>query len=290
MHQRVASQDSSGRATEGLLARDCDHVELADGRPQADRDGAETARRAYAQLRAAILEGVLEPGVAFSQVRLAEELGISRTPLREALRLLQMEGLVHSEYNRQVTVAPLHVGTCESLYAMRIALEPLAVRLTVSKLTQSDRVEISAHLDVLTSASDDSEYSSARDAHRRFHLGLTQHAGEPLSARVGDLWDHAERFRLLYNRQAAGDLAVQRLAGAEHQAIFDAAHRGDGDLAARLVADHLGRIVLSTLAIVASRHDPRAVRAALELYLDTEAISPGMASREPLSATSVIGT
>lgn len=231
-----------------------------------EADGFESTKHAYDELRRYILDGRLEPGAAFSQVQLAGQLGISRTPLREAVRLLQMEGLVRSEYNRRVTVAPLTLSGCEQLYAMRIALEPLAVRLSVPHLTTPELDAIGEYLGGLDEAIGRDELERAREAHRQFHFGLFAHAGELLAARVSDLWDHAERFRLLYNREASVETSLQQMSCSEHHAILAAARRKDQTGAAELVAEHLGRVVLTTLASVDIRYDPRAVRAALAIY------------------------
>jgi DNA-binding GntR family transcriptional regulator len=231
-----------------------------------EADGFEGTRHAYDELRRYILDGRLEPGAAFSQVQLAQQLGISRTPLREAVRLLQMEGLVHSEYNRRVTVAPLTLPGCEQLYAMRIALEPLAVRLSVPNLSADELTALGAHLNDLDDAVDQNDLERGRQTHRLFHFGLFARAGELLVARVADLWDHAERFRLLYTREASTEISLQRLASAEHHAILDAARGGAAEDAAVLVAEHLGRVVLTTLASVDLRYNPIAVRTALMLH------------------------
>src|SRR4051794_25068471 len=69
----------------------------------------DNTRLAYLQLRRAILDGTLAPGSWVSQVQLAAKLSISRTPLREALRLLQNEGLVHADFNRRVRVRDLSI-------------------------------------------------------------------------------------------------------------------------------------------------------------------------------------
>ena len=87
-----------------------------------------TARRdnveqVYRRVREAILEGEIPPGSAMSQVALADELGVSRTPLREALRMLQCEGLVDAQANRRVTVKPISATDLEELVVMRVALE-----------------------------------------------------------------------------------------------------------------------------------------------------------------------
>ena len=86
----------------------------------ARRDNVE---QVYRRVREAILEGEIAPGAVMSQVALADELGVSRTPLREALRMLQSEGLVDAQANRRVTVRPISATDLEELVVMRVALE-----------------------------------------------------------------------------------------------------------------------------------------------------------------------
>ena len=81
------------------------------GEPTRASTAAAAREHAYDQLRNKILVGELAPGATFSQVQLATELGVSRTPLREAVRLLQTEGLLRSEPKRRVRVAPLTTET-----------------------------------------------------------------------------------------------------------------------------------------------------------------------------------
>src|SRR4051812_49482729 len=95
----------------------------------------DNVEQVYRRVREAILEGEIAPGATMSQVALADDLGISRTPLREALRMLQTEGLVDAERNRRVRVAPLSPADLEELYVMRVALEAEAIRLAVPRLT-----------------------------------------------------------------------------------------------------------------------------------------------------------
>src|ERR1700732_3938430 len=104
-------------------------------------------RLAYDRVRLAILDGTLEPGRPISQVRLAGELQVSRTPLREALRLLEHEGLVESDFNRRVRAKPLTMPDLEALTAMRLTSEPLGVRLTTPTLDPERLVEIRAVMD-----------------------------------------------------------------------------------------------------------------------------------------------
>src|SRR5260370_27443333 len=89
------------------------------------RDGQNVAM-AYDRLRTAILKGEIAAGAAPSQVVLARELGVSRTPLREALRLLEREGLILSEPNRRARVAQFSISDLQELYLTSISLEAVA--------------------------------------------------------------------------------------------------------------------------------------------------------------------
>jgi DNA-binding GntR family transcriptional regulator len=219
---------------------------------------------AYQQVREAILNGSLEPGSWISQVQLSRQLEVSRTPLREALRVLQTEGLVTADFNRRVRVAPLTIRDLETLYVMRIALEPLAVRLTVPDLDDEAvralaKAKTQAHL-----AAPSSDTAAWTESHRRFHLGLIAGVDERMRQVVEDLWDHAERYRLLYRQKAASRLDVVE---AEHEAILAAATRRDGIACSRLVAEHLSRTALTVIAHVDVGRDPKALREALRYVI-----------------------
>src|SRR5439155_19968284 len=119
------------------------------GKPGAPRGGTRAEARpgnttelstevVHDRLRESILKGGLDPRVPISQVQLAARLGASRTPLREALRMLQREGLIDSEPNRRVRVAELSVLDLEQLYAARIVIEALATRIAVPTLSEAD--------------------------------------------------------------------------------------------------------------------------------------------------------
>jgi DNA-binding GntR family transcriptional regulator len=232
--------------------------------PEQPLDGGASTRHAYEQLRRMILLGELAPGATFSQVQLSNQLGVSRTPLREAIRLLQTERLLDSEPKRRVRVAALTAEDFEDLYAMRVVLDSLAVRLTVPHLSTSEVADVRlAYLDT-TAAATEGDVAAYREAHRRFHFGLFQHAGPRLREQVEDLWDHAERYRRLHFEQAGDATHHIRLVQRDHAAIAEAAQNADAALAARRMAEHLARTALMTMAHTDHRHDPARLRAALE--------------------------
>jgi DNA-binding GntR family transcriptional regulator len=235
-----------------------------DGDGDEPLDGGASTRHAYEQLRRKILLGELEPGATFSQVQLASELGVSRTPLREAVRLLQTEGLLHSEPKRRVRVSPLNTEDFEDLYAMRIVLDSLAVRLTVPQLSDAELANIRLWCLEATAAAAEGGPVAYREPHRRFHFGLFEHAGPRLVRQVEDLWDHAERYRLLHAQHGGTLTQLVRLSQRDHAAILEAAEARDAPLAGRRMAEHLARTALMTLVQTDHRHDPARVRAALE--------------------------
>src|SRR3954464_15979178 len=95
-------------------------------------------REVYSRLRAMLLNGEIPPGTVISQVKLAKQLGVSTTPLREAMRLVQAEGLLIAEHNQRSRVAPLDPADIDVVYASRILLEAVAISLTVNGLTAED--------------------------------------------------------------------------------------------------------------------------------------------------------
>lgn len=229
----------------------------------AELDGGASTRHAYEELRRQILFGELEPGATFSQVQLSAQLGVSRTPLREAVRLLQTEGLLTSEPRRRVRVSPITTDDFEDLYAIRVVLDSLAVRLTVPLLSREELAEIRIAYLEATAAADREDVGAYRDAHRRFHSGLFAHAGARLVGRVEELWDHAERYRMLQMR--SGELTEHnRLVEADHAGILEAAEQRDAVGAAKRTAAHLARTALMTLVDIDPRHEPARVRTALE--------------------------
>src|SRR6202162_2117285 len=95
----------------------------------------------HTYLRECILDGTLTPGTKLSQVSLARQLGVSRTPLREVLRMLQEEGLVEIEPKQRTRVAGLDPGELGDIYASRILLETLALSMTIGHFGAKARGE-----------------------------------------------------------------------------------------------------------------------------------------------------
>jgi DNA-binding GntR family transcriptional regulator len=201
----------------------------------------------HARLRAAILAGEIPEGAVTSQATLAERFGVGRTPLREALRMLQREGLVISQPNHRVRIAELSSEDAEELYIMRIALEAVAIRVTVPVLTGADLAELDGLMAQMDHYMKLRDHVGHRDPHRQFHHRLVYAAGPRVSDEIDELFDHAERYRRRFG--AADSWEARR---AEHRAILDAVGEGDREAAADLLADHY----LHTVRLVFGELDP----------------------------------
>jgi DNA-binding GntR family transcriptional regulator len=202
---------------------------------KATRDGHNVAI-VHERLRREILSGEIPAGET-SQLALARELEVGRTPLREALRMLQHEGLVISEPNRRVRVADLSAEDVEQLYSMRIALEAMAVRVTVPEFGSAEVAELEGLLAQMDHYMRHQDSAGLRNPHRAFHACLVAGAGERTATTISLLFDHAERYRVAF---AGSDQHRWDERQAEHRAIADAAASGDPDLTVhRLIAHYL---------------------------------------------------
>ena len=220
---------------------------------------------AYRRLRRAILEGALLPGAVLSQVRLAADFGISRTPLREALGRLESEGLITSDFNRRVRVSELDLDDFDQIYAIRMSLEPVGIRATVDHLTDAEGAALRAHVENMDAAIDRSDMDAFRAHHRAFHLGLTARAGNRISGLLEDMWDHSERYRLAYLHYDVarhGPTLTDRLRTSliEHREILNAALVGDADECAQREVSHLARTLEGVFRDAARIPLPRASR------------------------------
>ncbi|MDQ6841202.1 MAG: GntR family transcriptional regulator [Actinomycetota bacterium] len=229
----------------------------------------------YAQLREAILRGRLAPGLVISQVQLARELGVSRTPLREAVRMLQREGLVAGEANRMVRVAPFSIQDVEELYAVRIANEALAIRLTVPLMTAADDAFLEQSLREMARFAAKNDVDTWEQHHHAFHTHLVGGGGRRLCTLLSELYDYAERYRRLYVTSVPRAMSIGAV---EHEAIVDACHARDGGRAAGELARHLSRTALMALMQIAPEHDPAMVRGTLRAVLGSDESGAGSAA------------
>jgi DNA-binding GntR family transcriptional regulator len=202
----------------------------------------------HRQLREAILHGEIAAGAELSQVKLADEFGVSRGPVREALRLLEREGLVEAELNRRVRVAPFSSGDLEEVYALR-----------VPHLTNEDLATLHADMDRMEALSG-TDIADWEPVHRHFHHTLVAYAGARMVSLIGELSDHAERYRLVYLPREPRAWSAGAL---EHREIVALCEARDAAGAGEALARHLARTAGSMLMHVAPDHDPALTRTAV---------------------------
>ena len=228
---------------------------MADDAETGTRDG-QNVSLVYERLRDGILRGEIPAGET-SQVALARDLGVGRTPLREALRMLQHEGLVISEPNRRLRVAGLTAEDAEELYIMRMSLEAAAVRITVPTLESDGIAELEGYTAQMNHYMSRLDHAGMRAPHHAFHARLVEAAGARVATLIAQLFDHAERYRVAFG---ATTPEMWELRKAEHRAILDAAAEGDADLTARLLIEHYARTATLVFEGLGNGYDPQRLR------------------------------
>ena len=223
------------------------------------RDGQHVAV-VHEQLRTAILRGEIEAGATTSQTALAQQLDAGRTPLREALRMLQREGLVISEPNRRVRIAELSSDDAEELYIMRISLECVAIRLTVPALESADFAALEGYMAQMDHYMKEGDMQAWRQPHLAFHNLLIAGAGARVGQEIEQLFDHSERYRLRF-----GVTGIWPQRAAEHRALIDAAAARDADLAALRLAEHYAVTAALVFEALDPGHDLARLRTTMQI-------------------------
>jgi DNA-binding GntR family transcriptional regulator len=193
-------------------------------------------QRVYEHLRMAILEGVLEPGAELTEVALAEQLGVSRGPLREAIGRLAAEGLVTVSPRRGAVVRSLSKEEFLELYQVREALERMAMQLAAPRLTDEEFDGLTALNEEMAAHAAANKVEAFFEANLAFHARLLEASGnEKLQELYRQLLGQIGRYRLR-SLTLRGNL--QRSVS-EHKTILRAARRGDAERAAQLMAEHI---------------------------------------------------
>ncbi|HLS72895.1 MAG TPA: GntR family transcriptional regulator [Actinomycetaceae bacterium] len=198
-------------------------------------DGPASARIADG-LRGQILGGELRPGTRIRQEELAREFGASRLPVRDALRLLEAEGLVRLVANTGAWVASLSLQECTEAYLVRERLEPLLLAQSIPHLTP----ETVARLGELATAMEGADLETFLRLDREFHLLSFSAAPTPmLRDMVLRLWNTTQHYRRAY--AVLVDVASSPVTHAEHHLLVDAIARRDTENAELVQQLHIRR-------------------------------------------------
>jgi len=186
-------------------------------------------------LRTDILTGDLGPGDQIVQEVLAERYGVSRVPLREALKMLESEGQVVYHPHRGYFVAELSVADLLEVYRLRTLLEEEAIRAAVPTLTDDDVAALGDLLADIAVAGAAGDVLAMTAANRRFHFAIFDAAGLPrLTRLLHQLWDATDAYRALYFQAPINRTRVAR----EHVRMLTALQSRDADLLVTLHDAH----------------------------------------------------
>ena len=193
---------------------------------------------AYTRVRELILSGELEPGAVINQAVLARQIGISTTPLREALRRLKQQGLVELDAHRDARVTQLDAEEARDLLEVRRSLDPMAASLAAERRTKPDIAEMRMSLEGLEALPSNPTIEQLI-AHRRFHTAVYRASHNALLIEMLDgLWDTGDRYRR-HGLQVERSPEERALKAHEHTLLFQAIVEGDGETAAEVMRAHI---------------------------------------------------
>ena len=190
------------------------------------------------RLRSLIVRGDLAPGVAILETQLSEELGISRTPLREALKLLAAEGLLELRSNRSAQIAPLRPAEIDEIFEVISAIEGIAAQLAASRMTNQELRRLSQLQDRMEAHHDEGRLDEYFKINQEIHSFIIASAKNAVLKSTHDtLLARAERARYFaLSSRSRWDESVH-----EHRQILKALEKRDGAAAARALTQHVLR-------------------------------------------------
>jgi DNA-binding GntR family transcriptional regulator len=210
---------------------------------------------AYEEIRARIADGRLEPGARLRLRELGEELGLSEMPVREALRMLQRDGMVEIQDHRGATVTEISLADVLDRVSARMWLEALALEQSVPNLTAEARRRAEAAFAALDRAVAGDDSAAFSRANRDFHEALESCASTALAELIGGLWDSAwlaRRQRSLFGEEPG---RMERAQG-EHRILLEAALAGDAAAARDVMIVHREATLRTWSGLVSRSAEP----------------------------------
>ena len=184
-------------------------------------------------IRQAIINGTMKPGTPVVEMALAEQLNVSRAPVREAIQILEADGLIESEPYKGKRVKPLSVKEVEELYSLREQFEAFAIRRIVE--SNADVSELRTHSDAMFAAAENGDLAALNVADEAFHRTLIRLADHSLML---SLWDNLYlRIRQIMALRNSANRDLRAVAR-NHPPIIAALEKRDMILAISLISDH----------------------------------------------------
>jgi|SRR5690625_4033931 len=201
-------------------------------------------------LRRSITSGELAPGSAIQQVAVAESMGVSRVPVREALKILEGEGHVVYEPHRGYSVASLNASDLKEIYRLRELLETLAVKNAGSQFNDGLVKRMHELVLLMDGAIAKDDAAELTEYNRQFHFALIEASQKPrLIKMIFQLWDASDAYRGVYFTQEDNRNEVQR----EHRLMIDAVRQRNIDELIKLLDQHRNRACKSVSEQLESR-------------------------------------
>ena len=184
-------------------------------------------------IRQAIINGTMRPGTPVVEMALAEQLNVSRAPVREAIQILEADGLIESEPYKGKRVKPLSIKEVEELYSLREQFEAFAIRRIVE--SRADVSELTTHSDAMFAAAETGDLAALNVADEAFHRTLIRLADHNLML---SLWDNLYlRIRQIMALRNSANRDLRAVAR-NHPPIIAALEKRDMILAISLISDH----------------------------------------------------
>lgn len=212
------------------------------------------SRYAYDELKARIMDNRLTPGSSHLEQALAEALGVSRTPLREAAQRLETEGFVTIRPRLGIMIRPISAVDMAEIYDLLMVLEPHAAALLASRrLSEEVKTQLDTSVSEMEAALNAQDLPAWAAADRRFHADLIGLCGnERLRSIVAGLWDQVHRARVA-TLASRTDLATSN---ADHRALLKLVFEGDARGAEQLHRRHRARAGAALVEILRKRGGP----------------------------------
>jgi len=206
-----------------------------------------TADHIAEALRHAIQSGDLADGMELSQVGLAQHFGVSRVPVREALRALEAEGWITAPTNLRAFVQSLTLDEIDEIFRMRFLLEPDLIGRSIHNVDDAVIADLRARCDEMDAMRDHAKWVACN---REFHRALLAPSGATFTLKlVEQLTAHVERYLRLHCAKSDR----QQEAGVEHRALVDAIARRDVRKAKAILREHIDDSRVGVLAAVRNR-------------------------------------
>ena len=190
----------------------------------------------YSELRNDILAGLLKPGESLTEVKISNELGVSRTPVREAIRQLEHDGLVRSVPNKGAVVVGISKADIEDMYTIRIFTESLAAEWATVHITQEELDQLGEIVELQEFFSKKNDFAQVWQYDAKFHNVIyTACKSRMLQHVLVDFHSYASRARELSIHSPARLLASVE----EHRKIYEAIKARDGFAARKSAEEHL---------------------------------------------------